>query len=668
MKIIQMGPLSAVKQADDSPGSTSPQLYIPLKLGILLFLFTFLLFANTLDQYFLLDDFLHIGSAKYNTLPHTLLGYDTNLETKFFRPVSMFFFWVLGKLFGVNPVAYNVAVLFLFASAAVLATNLFYLLFQNLTVAAVFGFVFIAFPNHAEVIDWPCMHALWALSFYMATLNLFAYYRLSLRPGLYAFSLLMFLGAVLSKEEAFTLPVSLVLLDFFLYVSRNVKLRFSKRAVEHCAYFGLLALVLVITRSVFNTGIGYSSGEGVDYVSLYLQNIHILIIDLLQIYLQGWVYLIAPISPAILYQKHIILLVFITFAVMSIILARQRRLDVIALSYCILFVTVALLPALGTFRLFRLAHWSRFLYLPSVGACYIIAMLLGGMLVNGKSVLTRYGFFSVVMLLMVCLTKYYDRTWIRSQDLSEKVIQATVNELREYPQYSRVYVSGIPSEYGGVPCIGGAFKAAIGLYYDRNLVEASMDYLPEDNILVLERENYAPQDWRYVWLTWDTGAEAIRTERPIQPNQAEEPPLIYDFMDRRSQGTIEAANDLAQVYAPNTPYPIFMVNGSWSLLKLPPLDPKSSIQYCTVEMMLKNEEVEKDIARIFWVTENDLDYSGTKSIGFYVTSDGNFHEYRIPLYRNGLSLINPRIIRLAIRPSQKSGALFSVKKMTLEYY
>lgn len=196
-----------------------------------------------------------------------------------------------------------------------------------------------------------------------------------------------------------------------------------------------------------------------------------------------------------------------------------------------------------------------------------------------------------------------------------------------------------------------------------------MDHLPEDNILVLERENYAPHDWQYAWLSWDGEAEALRTERPIQPNEERQPPpVMYDFGERRNQGTIEAANDLAQVYAPNAPYPVFMVNGSWSLLKLPPVEPAPAIQYCTVEMMLKNDDVQKDIARIFWVTESDLDYTGTKSIGFYAASDGKFHEYKIPLYRNGLSLINPRIIRLAIRPSQKSGTLFSLRKMTLEYY
>ncbi len=85
-------------------------------------------------------------------------------------------------------------------------------------------------------------------------------------------------------------------------------------------------------------------------------------------------------------------------------------------------------------------------------------------------------------------------------------------------------------------------------------------------------------------------------------------------------------------------------------------------------MMLRSKRNAKDITRIFWISEEDPEVTGGKSIAFFTTTDGKFHEYKIPLYRNGLSLIDPNIIRFAIRPSQRAGTIFSIRKMTVEYY
>jgi hypothetical protein len=378
---IARSDLSAATTETEGSGSESAGNHIPLKLGICLLLFSFLIFANTINQYFLSDDFQLIYSVKYNRLPQALLGLDTNLEGKFFRPVPMLSYWIQAKLFGPSPAVFHLTTLLLHAGCAILAANLFYLLFGNLRCATIFGFVFIVFPNHGEVVNWPANNfTSWATLFYLGTLNLFGYYRQSSRAGFLVLSLLSFLAAALSKETAFTLPAFLIVFDLFFSWSRGIKPGFGRRVIPYCLFFGLLLLLLLSTRSILNTDVGYSTGEGESLISLYLSNPFILVADLTEMYLRTWKYLIAPISPAIAYEQQIIAVIVVIVAIACALLLLMRRVRLTAVMYSVLFATITLLPLLGTFKIFGVTHWIRFLYLPSVGSCYIIAMILDGAL------------------------------------------------------------------------------------------------------------------------------------------------------------------------------------------------------------------------------------------------------------------------------------------------
>jgi hypothetical protein len=257
----------------------------------------------------------------------------------------------------------------------------------------------------------------------------------------------------------------------------------------------------------------------------------------------------------------------------------------------------------------------------------------------------------------------------KAQTENKRLIESTIDELRDYPRYSRVYVSGVPWPRENLPFIGGAFTAAVALYRDPEYLEAYPDFLPEYNIVPIEREHVDEKDWSYAWLAWDRTAETLTAAGSIQPEKHAEPrPRTWDFGKPTDQRMLEPATNIAGIVAPGSAYPLFMVDGGWAFLKLPVLAPGPPMKYLILDMMLEGRRTRSDVSRVFWVTEDDLDYTGEKSIGFRTTTDGEFHLYRIPLYRNGTTLIDPHIIRFAVRPSQNPGTIFSVRTMTVEYY
>ncbi len=645
------------------------QNHISLRVAIPLVIFSFLVFFDLVNQYFSLDYFDILYSVKDSKLSHILLGKGTSVAGGFFRPLGMFVFWLQMELFGPNPVVYNTTVILLHALSAILAVNLLFLIFRNLRAAVIFGIIFIVFPNHTEVMNWSAIFDLWATPFYLAALNLFGYYRLSSRRSFLCMSLFSFIAAMLSKELAFTLPAVVIVFDFFFSKTRNISLPFKKRIIDYCLYFGLLLAVLVLTRTLFGIGAGYLNDEGKNFISFYQGNIYLLIADTTRMYLLSLMYLLAPISPKIPYQGLFIVLIILTTTITCILLLWKRRIDWPALVFCFFFSVITLMPSLATFRIFGVPHWGRFLYLPSVGSCYFLAVVIDGIMTRIEGTSKRYAFIGAAVFPMIFLTKFYDNIWIKTREENKVIIQTIVKELREYPKYSRIYVSGIPFDDDGIPRIGPGFPSAIGLHYDREYLQASLGFLPADRPVRLDTEQYEEGDWQYFWLVWDDKTRTLRPAKSIQPaiNESSRS-YTWNFTNSQTQRHLEGVNEIKQAILPGFPYPAFVIEGGWALVKLPVVNPQRPVKYLTFDMMLANEKTENEIARIFWVTEESLSYSGGRSIGFFVSADGRFHEYRIPLYRNGLSLIDPHIMRFAIRPSQTPGAFFSIRKMKVEYY
>ncbi len=658
-------------RAKSSGSEASAYEHISPELAILIIVFTFLIFANTINHYFVMDDFDVLYSVKSNPITQALLGYGTVLTGRFFRPIPMLLFWLQFKLFGPWPVAYHVSTLLQHALCAILAANLFYLLFKDSRIASIFGFVFVVFPNHAEVINSIAINLTSvATLFFLATLNMFCYYRLTSRKSLYALAVVSFLAAILSHEMTYTLPFVLVMSDLFLSRSRDIKIRLIKRILEHFPWFLGVFGVLIVTREFFNTGSGYVTVEGENILSMYLNNVYSLSVDLVHMYLRGIRYLLVPLAPGFPYSKLLAVFILSALSIAAAVLVWTKRLNVGALIYCLLFVVITLLPVIGTYRFQAITHWVRFLYLPSIATCYVISLVIGGLLTT--MIRRPFGAFTLLVALLspvALLTKSYDKQWIAAEDENRNFISALVQKCRALPPYSRAYVLGVP-QMKAVPRIDYALASAVGLYCDRTRLQVDSGFLPAIKILDLAREPYDNLRWNYFSFSWNNQERTLGDAVSLRPdrNNGEPAQKMWDFSDARDNMELEVTPDISQVFAPRSRVPLFRVEGGLALLKLPPIDPGPPIQYLTVEMMMTGRGAVRDVSRIFWATQKEPKYAGERSIGFYTAKDGEFHEYKVPLYRNGQSLTDPDIVRFAIRPSQEAGTIFTIRKMKVEYY
>ncbi|RJP21292.1 MAG: hypothetical protein C4520_09770 [Candidatus Abyssobacteria bacterium SURF_5] len=667
--------LKCKKDVSPQPGAEADLLsssrpdIISIKLIVVLLVFSFALFANTINQYFLLDDFEVLFSAKYNKLAGVLLGHDTVLEHKFFRPLPMFFTWVLYKLFGNTPPPYHILSIFLHAATAIAGANLVYLLHRNTRVAALFGILFVAFPNHAEVVNWPAItFTSWAALCCLLSLNLFAYFRLSGKYYLLILSLVFFLGGMLSKEDAFTLPAIMVIFDLYFSRVRKLEYPLPRQAGIYAVYGALLLIVILLTRVRMKLGAGYLTVEGEDLVSLYLSNVFALISDLIRMEARAWKYLVAPVSPEIPFSSYLISLVWLLALVSLGVLLWKRKIQFSSLLFSFLFISITTLPILGTFRVLALTHWIRFLYLPSVGGCYILSLILHGIDETTRRPVVRFTMIAAALAPVIILTKYYDHQWIEAQQENKGVVERVAVKLGTLPQFSRVYVEGLPWSQKEIPRIDYSFPGAAGLYFDREYLQGALFFLPANKVLALEREEYDDQQpWRYFHMAWEGDTKQATDPREITPHAHKKFVDEWDFSGIHRQ-FLGPVNGLIPVQTKSGSLPLFMVDGPWTLLWLSPVNPVRPVQYVTLEMMLSGKRGGMDICRLFWISEDDREISGGKSIGFFAEADGKFHTYKIPLYKNGLTLTHPRMVRLAVRPSQQVGSVFCIKKITVESY
>jgi hypothetical protein len=643
---------------------------IPWKLALALVILTVLLFANTVNQYFLLDDFEVLSSAKYNTFLHVLLGYDTILEHRFFRPLPMFFTWLVYKLFGAAPAPFHAMSLLLYCGTAIVGANLVYLLHKNLKLAAVFAVLFLVFPNHAEVVNWPAItFTSWAALWYLLSMNSFAYYRLTALRRFLMLSLMFFILGIFSKESAYTLPAALVVFDWFLSKTRGLKYSPIRQIPVYALYFVLLILSILVTRTSLKIGAGYMTAQGENLLSLYLNNIFVLFSDLLRMNLRVWKYLLAPIAPQIPFADLLALFILLFFIASLAVFLWRRQIALSAVMFSFLFVSISALPMLGTFRFFTITPWIRFLYLPSIASCYLLSLVLCGFINIRKSSMVQAAIVAAAILPLAGLTKYYDSQWILAQQENKTVIDNIVDAVNKLPQHSRIYVEGVPWTKGGIPRIDCTLPGAIALYFDRTRIQAALHFLPAIRVLSLDRENYHEEEpWNYYRMSLNDACEVDVHPQRITPEPGPPVVLKWDFLQTSAKTLLEPKNEMYVLQTARTKPPFFFVDGPWTLLWLPPVYPKQSIKYVTLEVMLAEKKEKFDICRLFWTSEDDPVISGAKSIGFFVVADGKYHEYTVPLYRNGFTLTDPGITRFALRPSQQKGALFSVKKMSVQYY
>lgn len=439
----------------------------------------FLAFANILNSYFLSDDFVQIGKVMAGDLS-VVWG---KAHGGFFRPLFIFSYLIDTRIWGAHPLGFHLTNIIFHSLNAFLTFRLTRQLIESLTlttetrnaISIGAGALFLLHPSHTEAVSWISGRAdLIATFFCLASLWWFVAYARGKRFAAIALSLLCFALALLAKESAICLPFLVAVTGVFMgQAGKDWKTR--RRFLALVALYVSVLLIFVAVRSFFIGSLvgGYGVSQHLNFSPRWLR-------DRL---LEASVRSVLPTLPFALsrflfkpLQSRVFILLSLaaTGFVSALVVFRRgcygpderREQNRFLIVLGTLFL-LSLLPAINLRLSLYQTLGERFLYLPTVFSCLLVAYLLAILLRNNR----------LWLLAMICILGFYsvrlhqtNRLWREAAELSRSI----KDELADSATRDRLVVLNAPDNLRGVPVFHNGLPEALEYFQDRkriNLVE-----------------------------------------------------------------------------------------------------------------------------------------------------------------------------------------------------
>ena len=402
-----------------------------------------LLYANTLTHDFTLDDSIVITENIFTRKGIAGIGeiFSSDSFAGFFktdskpdlvsggryRPLSIALFAIIYELFGENPLLFHVVSIITYASCCVLVYLFSLKLFQTISTkrkknkyvqiaALLTTLIFTSHPVHTEAVaNVKGLDEVLCLSFSLLCLRLFIDLKNKWKYNTALASGACLLAALLSKETAVFLVVTLPVMAYLLRYKWNIRdylphiiavgIYFVLRMGVAGVYPGTTASMELMNNPMLTwTGTEYIPMAKIDRVKLIGTGLG----EYLRL-------LVAPIKLSHDYYPWYVdpkgvnsfliagsWLIYVLLTIMGVVLMRKRKIGALALIFILgpIFIVSNILFPVGTIIS------ERFLYIPVLG----YAMLLSG----AAAKLDRswiYGFLGILILLFSIKTSARNRVW-----------------------------------------------------------------------------------------------------------------------------------------------------------------------------------------------------------------------------------------------------------------
>lgn len=434
-------------------------------------------FSQTIDAFFLADDFKHI--AIVDNWGPLALAQPLQLGKKFntfFRPFVSLSFYVNYLTAGLNPVFYHITnLLFYFASAVLVAVIAFYLAVdlelskkQKQLTVYLSGLTFLLLPSHSESVCWISGRSDVIAVFF--TLAAFAVYLFAVRSRLkgdaIAISCGLFFCGLLAKESVFVFPVLIFLHQVYRILvlgqtgdraktvrPYNVGKIDIKRAIVLPFLYGLTFFVYLAIR--------YLQLEVV--VGVYGKDVH-LNFDAGHILRNLRIYTARTFLPAIeslgeSFWKAAIVVIVILWTIALWQCVRHRHKTVaLAIIYLTIATYISFLPGLNLNVDTVSTDGERFVYFGSVFAAIALALVFISILKTPVKIIAIYA----CLLLFWGVSLYNsDRNWAVAGNISESVVAS----LEQFSDRDRVFIVNAPDNLNGAFVLRGGLTSAYELFY-----------------------------------------------------------------------------------------------------------------------------------------------------------------------------------------------------------
>jgi len=347
-----------------------------------LLLAAFLVYANTLINGFVSDDLQQIEGNPYahsfryvgKIFTTTVWSFQGSEGlTNYYRPLMMFDYLLCNKAFQGYPFGFHLINLFLNCLVVWLVFLLCRKLFSDDRAAFVAAVLFAFHPVHAEAVAWvAAVTELQLAVFYLLTFLFFL--RLSestAKPWTQVLMCMSFLLALLSKEQAVTLAVLATIYEHFYRDDRS-QTTWAKKFSRYAGLWLLTGAYLVFRVVVLHGFAPVAQRPDLTVFQLALSGL-----SLIGQY-AGKLFWPHPLIAFYLFEKSTsfsdprVLLGAIVFAIVLVLfVALWKRAR--PYSLWLLWMAVTLAPVLNVRWMAASAFAERYLYLPSVGFCLLIA-------------------------------------------------------------------------------------------------------------------------------------------------------------------------------------------------------------------------------------------------------------------------------------------------------
>lgn len=437
-------------------------------MALLLGIISFFVYANTLNNGFVLDDQVMVVYNKYVTqgvsaipdlltTPHQRGFHVTDNDE--YRPLPLVMHAITYQFFGLNPVPYHFLNILLFAGCVVLLFRFLHMLFDGKKLAAAFvaSLFFALHPLHTEVVaNVKSGDELLCFFFAFLAMNIFFKYAQSGKmPHLLAGFFCMLLS-YLSKETVVTF-LAIIPLVFFFYRNEH-----KKRSVYILGSAVLATVIFIVIRfsvlehyqannmakvSVIENALakdGLSAASRIATAVLILGNyLKLLVVPfpLVSEYSYNTIPFTHFSNPLVLLS----LAFYLAIALFGIWRFVKDRRDPYAFGIFFFLVTIALFS--NILFLIKSTMGERFLFFPSVGFCLVTALLierLAGKTEQGLQLLMRTKVLAI--LVPVCIIygaiitnrnkDWVDNYTLYSTDLKKTPENAHMNYLLGYELFS----------------------------------------------------------------------------------------------------------------------------------------------------------------------------------------------------------------------------------------
>jgi tetratricopeptide (TPR) repeat protein len=352
-------------------------------LAILLFLAVAPYF-NTLQNGFVYDDnnevltnpyirsFSHVGEI-FSTRILAHLG--SRGATNYYRPISIFGFLICYKLFGLLPYGFHLANIVLHAIIVCLLFGLSKRLFQDQWLAFIAAAIFALHPIHTESVAWVSgVTDLDLALFYLATFWLFL---ASARPAggrsewMHLGMIGSFILALLSKEQAVTLPLLATIFEHF-YREDRASTTWRQKASRYGSLWLLVPAYVLFRIRFFGAFAPVQLTRNVTWYQAILSSVPLAGHYVFKMFWPVKLIAYYPFHKSVTLLDPKVLLYFVVLVVIALVFRSLWSSHHLA-SFGLVWFFLNIAPVLNSCWLGPNVFTERYLYLPSVGFCWVTA-------------------------------------------------------------------------------------------------------------------------------------------------------------------------------------------------------------------------------------------------------------------------------------------------------